>query len=68
MAPNGHDEDMDIDLAGLADFIIGEKQVPVDMSKLWNANVDDIFRNKYLSPRPPSRHRAVVPATAHGTY
>ena len=53
MAPNGHDEDMDIDLAGLADFIIGEKQVPVDMSKLWNANVDDIFRNKYLSPRPP---------------
>ena len=53
MTPDDHGEGVDIDLAGLADFIIGEKQVPIDMSKLWNANVDDIFRNKYLSPRPP---------------
>jgi len=44
---------IDIDMAGLADFIIGEKQQMVDLSKLFNANVDDIFRNEYLSPRPP---------------
>ena len=40
-------------MAGLADFIEGTKQMPVDLSKLFNANVDDIFRNEYLSPRPP---------------
>ncbi len=53
VVPDDHGSGVDIDLAGLADFIIGEKQKPVDMSKLWNANVDDIFRNQYLSPRPP---------------
>lgn len=46
-------DDTDIDMAGLADFIEGTKQIPVDLSKLFNANVDDIFRNEYLSPRPP---------------
>lgn len=25
----------------------------VDMTDIYNANVDDIFRNEYLSPRPP---------------
>ena len=49
---DNHDN-TDIDLAGLADFIEGAKQKPVDLSKLFNANVDDIFRNEYLSPRPP---------------
>ena len=53
LLPDDHGESADIDMAGLADFIIGEKQIPVDMSKLWNANVDDIFHNEYLSPRPP---------------
>ena len=53
LLPDDHGEDVDIDMAGLADFIIGEKQTPIDMSKLWNANVDDIFRNEYLTPRPP---------------
>ena len=46
-------DNTDIDAAGLADFIEGTKQKPVDISKLLNANVDDIFRNEYLSPRPP---------------
>ena len=46
-------DDTDIDMAGLADFIEGTKQMPVDLSKLFNANVDDIFRNEYLTPRPP---------------
>ena len=27
--------------------------VPVDMSAAFNADADDIFRNEYLSPRPP---------------
>ena len=27
---------------------------PVNIDKLWNASVSDIFRNKYLSPRPAS--------------
>ncbi len=44
---------VDIDQAGLADFIIGKKQRMVDLSKVFNANVDDIFRNEYLSPRSP---------------
>ena len=46
-------DDTDIDLAGLADFIEGAPQKPIDLSKMFNANVDDIFRNEYLSPRPP---------------
>ena len=49
---DNHDN-TDIDLAGLSDFIEGSKQIPVDLSKLFNANVDDIFKNEYLSPRPP---------------
>ena len=49
---DSHDN-TDIDLAGLADFIEGTRQTPVDISRLFNANVDDIFRNEYLSPRPP---------------
>ena len=44
---------IDIDTAGLADFIEGTKQRPIDLSKLFNANVDDIFKNEYLTPRPP---------------
>ena len=46
-------EQTDIDLAGLAEFIEGTKQRQVDLSKLFNANVDDIFKNEYLTPRPP---------------
>ena len=37
-----------IEKAGLADFIEGTKQRPIDLSKLFNANVDDIF--KTLNP------------------
>lgn len=44
---------VDIDQAGLADFIIGEKQRMVDLSKMFNANVDDIFHNEYRTPRSP---------------
>jgi hypothetical protein len=49
---DSHDQ-TDIDLAGLSDFIIGTRQQNIDLSKFFNANVDDIFRNEYLSPRPP---------------
>ena len=52
ITPDDHGENVDIDMAGLADFIIGEKLKLIDISQLWNANVDDIFRNEYLSPRP----------------
>lgn len=31
----------------------GKKMVPVPLGKYFNANVDDIFKNEYLSPRPP---------------
>ena len=48
-----HYDDTDIDIAGLADFIEGTQQRTIDLSKLFNANVDDIFKNEYLSPRPP---------------
>ncbi|MBQ4223620.1 MAG: DUF4450 domain-containing protein [Prevotella sp.] len=48
-----NNDDTDIDLAGLAEFIEGVEQTPIDLSKLFNANVDDIYRNEYLSPRPP---------------
>ena len=27
--------------------------VPVDISRVFNSDADDIFRNEYLSPRPP---------------
>ncbi|MDO4932834.1 MAG: DUF4450 domain-containing protein [Prevotellaceae bacterium] len=31
-----------------------KKQTLIDMRKVYNANVTDIFKNKYLSPRPQS--------------
>lgn len=33
---------------------VGKKAKMVDMSKSFNANVTDIFRNEYVSPRPTS--------------
>ena len=45
--------DTDIDEAGLSDFIVGAKQQMIDISTLFNANADDIFKNEYLSPRSP---------------
>lgn len=40
---------------GLKGMIAGEKNARmVDMSKAFNANVTDIFRNEYVSPRPTS--------------
>ena len=48
----GHDI-VDAEKAGLADFQPASKQTPIDLSRLFNANADDIFRNEYLSPRPP---------------
>ena len=47
------DTDTDIDMAGLSDFIVGAKQQMIDISALFNANADDIFKNEYLSPRSP---------------
>lgn len=46
---------MTVESLGLKDVIIkGKKAKMVDMSKAFNANVSDIFRNKYVSPRPSS--------------
>ena len=42
----------DTDKAGLSDFQQAQKQTFVDLSRQFNANADDIFRNEYLSPRP----------------
>ena len=38
---------------GLDDIPFAKKRTSVDMSKYFNANVDDIFKNEYLSPRSP---------------
>ncbi len=40
---------------GLGDISarVGRKSVMVDISSHFNSNVDDIFRNEYLSPRSP---------------
>ncbi len=43
----------DIDEAGLSDYILGAKQRMIDISDHFNAHVDDIFNNEYLSPRSP---------------
>ena len=32
--------------------VIGSQCTPVDLTGIYNANADDIFKNKYLSPRP----------------
>ena len=38
---------------GLDDIPSAKKRTTVDLSKYFNANVDDIFKNEYLSPRSP---------------
>ena len=44
----------DVSLYGtLCNDIISEKMQTVDLKKFYNSNIDDIFKNKYLSPRSP---------------
>lgn len=45
----------EVDSFGLADITPNseQRQQMIDISKGYNANVDDIFRNKYLTPRSP---------------
>ena len=38
---------------GLSDIRPGTAKTPVDISAAFNSNVDDIYRNEYLSPRSP---------------
>lgn len=38
---------------GLDSIGLAKKRICIDMSPYFNANVDDIFRNEYLSPRSP---------------
>lgn len=40
---------------GLADIsrAVAKRSTPIDISSYFNSSVDDIFRNEYLSPRPP---------------
>ena len=38
---------------GVEDIDGKAKYVPIDISSFFNANVDDIFRNEYLTPRSP---------------
>ena len=45
---------VDAKMYGLGEPVLqGGKTEKVNMSKYFNANVSDIFKNKYLSPRPP---------------
>ncbi|WP_033147700.1 DUF4450 domain-containing protein [Prevotella sp. P6B1] len=37
---------------GLGEIELGKRFKPIDLSRHFNANVSDIFKNKYLSPRP----------------
>ena len=37
----------------LCDDIVPEKMQTVDLKKYYNSNIDDIFKNRYLSPRSP---------------
>ena len=46
-------DNTDIEKAGLSDLTKGSKEIHVNLMKHFNANVDDIFKNEYLSPRPP---------------
>ena len=39
---------------GLAEPDLSKKFLPQPMNKYWNAKVDDIFKNRYVSPRPQS--------------
>ncbi|MCR4603278.1 MAG: DUF4450 domain-containing protein [Prevotella sp.] len=39
---------------GLEEPVASKKYVHVAMNSLWNAEVDDIFKNRYLAPRPQS--------------
>ena len=64
---------MTVESLGLKDVIIkGKKAKMVDMSKAFNANVSDIFRNKYVSPRPSSTTLQIptqgIGEWCHGTY
>lgn len=46
---------MTVESLGLKNVMtMGKKAKMVDMSKAFNANVSDIFRNNYVSPRPSS--------------
>ena len=38
---------------GLDSIPLAKKRITIDLSKYFNANVDDIFKNEYLSPRSP---------------
>ena len=38
---------------GTSDVAAGSTFTPVDISRHFNSNVDDIFKNEYLSPRSP---------------
>jgi len=44
----------DIDKLGLAEPDLSKKFLPQDIDRFWNAEVDDIFKNRYVSPRPQS--------------
>ncbi len=48
-----NNDNTDLVKAGLSNLKKDAKQKLVNISKAFNANVDDIFKNEYLSPRPP---------------
>ena len=41
------------DKYGLSDVLPSKKRITIDLTPYFNANVDDIFKNEYLSPRSP---------------
>ena len=42
-----------VDWGTECDDIVMDKLTAVDLKKFYNSNIDDIFKNKYLSPRSP---------------
>ena len=54
MARNVADSDIDTKSLGLVLPQTPQKLIPQKMNSSYNANVSDIFNNKYLTPRPKS--------------
>lgn len=47
------DADAYLSRMGLEDIVATAPSVPVDIRRYFNSNVDDIYKNAYLSPRSP---------------
>ena len=51
--PSSSQKDFNLDKLGLSDISVKGQLEYVDLSRVYNSNVDDIFKNEYLTPRSP---------------